>query len=115
MATNQPGETEVLKRFYSQIESVLDPAEVAQLLWQNGVLTDDQLDNAKHVSSSSSQRRSEVMTAVRKVVNGDPKKLWVLIDTLEQFPASAPVASKMREALKSECSDFLVLPLYSLY
>ena len=30
---------------YSQIEAVLDPVEVAKLLWQDDLLTDNQLDN----------------------------------------------------------------------
>ena len=38
MAANPTeGESRVLKQFYSQIEAVLDPVEVAKLLWQGWV------------------------------------------------------------------------------
>ena len=94
----------MLKRFYSQIEAVLDPVEVAKLLWQDDLLTDAQLDNAEQSSTPLEQRRADIMSAVRRVVRGDPKKLWVLITALEKFPASVTVANKMRQSLNSEMS-----------
>ena len=103
MAANPTGdESRVLKRFYSQIEAVLDPVEIARLLWQDDLLTDAQLDNAEQSSTPLEQRRADIMSAVRRVVRGDPKKLWVLITALEKFPASVTVANKMRQALNSE-------------
>ena len=103
MATNPTdGEFGVLRQFYSQIEAVLDPVEVAKLLWQDGLLTDAQLDNAEQSSTPLEQRRADIMSAVRRVVRGAPKKLWVLITALEKCPASITVANKMRQALKSE-------------
>ena len=92
----------VLRRFYSQIEAVLDPVGVAKLLWQGGLLTDAQLDNAKQSSTPLEQRTADIMSTVRKVVRGDPEKLWILITALEMFPASVTVANKMRQALNSE-------------
>ena len=103
MAANPTdGEYGVLRQFYGQIEAVLDPVEVAKLLWQDGLLTDAQLDNAEQSSTPLEQRRADIMSAVRRVVRGDPKKLWVLITALEKFPASVTVANKMRQALNSE-------------
>ena len=103
MAANPTdGESGVLRQFYSQIEAVLDPVAVAKLLWQDGLLTDNQLDNAEQSSTPLEQRRADIMSAVRRVVRGDPSKLWVLITALEKFPASVPVANMMREAIKSE-------------
>ena len=103
MAANTiDGEFGVLRQFYSQIEAVLDPVGVAKLLWQDGLLTDAQLDNAEQSSTPLEQKRADIMSAVRRVVKGDPKKLWVLITALEEFPASVPVAKKMRQALNSE-------------
>ena len=77
---------------------------VARLLWQDGLLADNQLDNAEQSSTSLEQRRADIMSAVRRVVRGNPSKLWVLISALEKFPASVnvPVANKVREALKGE-------------
>ena len=89
----------ILRQFYSQIEAVLDPVAVARLLWQDGLLTDNQLDNAEQSSTPPEQRRADIMSAVRRVVRCDPRKLSVLITALEKFPASVPVANKMREAL----------------
>ena len=50
MASDHDGSS-VFRRFYSEIEAVLDPAAVARLLWQGGVLTDAQLDEAEHEST----------------------------------------------------------------
>ena len=94
----------MLKWFYGQIEAVLDPVAVARLLWQDGLLADNQLDNAEQSSTPLEQRRADIMSAVRRVVNGDPSKLWVFITALEKIPASVPVANKMREAIRSEIS-----------
>ena len=105
MASNHiatDGESGVFRQFYSQIEAVLDPVGVARLLWQDGLLADNQLDNAEQSSTPLEQRRADIMSAVRRVVRGDPSKLWVLITALEKFPASVPVANEMREALKGE-------------
>ena len=103
MAANPTdGEYGVLRQFYSQIEAVLEPVEVGRLLWQDGLLTDAQLDNAEQSSTPLEQRRADIMSTVRRVVRGDSKKLWVLITSLEKFPASVTVANKMRQALNSE-------------
>ena len=102
MATNSPTdhdayESNVLRRFYNKIEEVIDPAVVARKLWQDGVLTEAQLDEAELASTSLAQRKSDLMSAVRKVVKGDPGKIWLLVETLEQFPASRPIARTMKE------------------
>ena len=103
MATKPPSadhdQSEVFRRFYSKIEAVLDPAAVARLLWQGGVLTDAQLDEAEHESTSLAQRKSDIMSAVRKVVRGDSRKIWVLVSALEKFPASCHIARRMRKEL----------------
>ena len=116
MATDSPAdhdESSVLRRFYSEIEAVLDPAAVARKLWQGGVLTEGQLDEAELASTSLAQRKSDLMSAVRKVVRGDPAKIWVLVTALEQFSASVLIARKMKEELKrgktSLYSQFLTL------
>ena len=103
MATDSPtdrDESNVLRRFYSEIEAVLDPAAVARKLWQGGVLTEGQLDEAELASTSLAQRKSDLMSAVRKVVRGDPGKIWILVETLEQFPASGPIARRMKKRIE---------------
>ena len=105
MAANPTdGESRVLRQFYSQIEAVLDPVEVAKLLWQDGLLTDAQLDNAEQSSTPLEQRRADIMSAVRRVVTcrGDPKKLWMLHYCSEEVPCIRHVANKIRQALNSE-------------
>ena len=92
-------ESEVLRRFYSQVEAVIDPVGVAKLLFEEGVLTEDQLDEAELASTPPAEKRAAILSAVRKVVRGNPKTLWVFIAALEKFPGSATVAQKMREAL----------------
>ena len=102
MAADSPADhdaSNVLRRFYSEIEAVLNLAAVARKLWQGGVLTEAQLDEAELASTSLAQRKSDLMSAVTKVVRGDPGKIWILVDTLEQFPASGPIARKMKEEL----------------
>ena len=102
MAIDPPSaESGVFRHFYSEIEAVLDPAAVARLLWQGGVLTDAQLDEAEHESTSLAQRKSYIMSAVRKVIRGDSRKIWVLVAALEKFPASCLIARRMREELNN--------------
>ena len=101
-ANSTDGKFGVLRQFYSQIEAVLDPVHIGRLLWQDGLLTDAQLDNAEQSSTPLEQRRADIMSTVRRVVRGDPKKLWVLITALEKISASVTVANKMRQALNSE-------------
>ena len=102
MATNPPSsESDVFRHFYSEVEAVLDPAAVARLLWQGGVLTDAQLDEAELTSTSLAQRKSDIMSAVRKVIRGDSRKIWVLVAALEKFPASCLIARRMREELNN--------------
>ena len=60
--------SDVFRRFYSKIEAVLDPAAVARLLWQGGVLTDAQLDEAELTSTSLAQRKSDIMSVVRNYI-----------------------------------------------
>ena len=99
-------ESDVFRHFYSEIEAVLDPAAVARLLWQGGVLTDAQLDEAEHESTSLAQRKSDIMSAVRKVIRGDSRKIWVLVAALEKFPASCLIARRMREELINGINEF---------
>ena len=116
MAANPTdGESGVLRQFYSQIEAVLEPVEVGRLLWQDGLLTDAQLDNAEQSSTTLEQRRVDIMSAVRRVVRGDPKKLWVLIAAMEKSPASVPVANKMRQALNGEIEYINSINFMHLY
>mgnify|MGYP007032763520 CR=1 FL=1 len=62
-------------------------------------MTEGQLDEAELVSTSLAQRKSDLMSAVRKVVRGDPGKIWILVETLEQFSASVLIARRMKEGL----------------
>ena len=62
-------------------------------------MTDAQLDEAEHESTSLAQRKSDVMSAVRKVIRGDSRKIWVLVAALEKFPASCLIARRMRKEL----------------
>ena len=107
MATNPP--SDVFRHFYSEIEAVLDPAAVARLLWQGGVLTDAQLDEAEHESTSLAQRKSDIMSAMRKVVRGDSRKIWVFVSALEKFPASCLVARRMRKELNDGMTDRMII------
>ena len=110
MATNPPSaESEVFRQFYSEIEAVLNPAAVARLLWQGGVLTDTQLDEAEHESTYLAQIKSDIMSAVRKVIRGDSRKIWVFVSALEKFPASCLVARRMRKELNDGMTDRMII------
>ena len=90
-------ETEVLRRFYSDIQEVMaHPRNTASLLYQEGVISEGVLN-----TEPSSEKNSAIMRAVSAAVKGDRKKLLVLIAVLDKFAESAPVASRMRDALRS--------------
>ena len=87
---------DVLRRFYSQIQEVIEyPTRVAAKLYEKGVVSKDLLRKVDDREDKSAAIMSSVNTAVR----ADPKKLWVLIAVLEEFAESDIVASKMRHEL----------------
>ena len=89
-------ESEVLRRFYSDIQEVIaHPRNTASLLYQEGVISEEVLNKP------SSEQSAAVMRAVSSAVKADPKKFLVLIAVLDRFTESAPVASRMRDALRS--------------
>lgn len=92
-------ESRVLRRFYSEIEALIDPVAVARRLWQEGMLTEGQLDDAELATTSLTQRKADLMSTVRRVVRGDPSKIWILVTTLEHFSATASIARRMTEEL----------------
>ena len=52
------------------------------------------------------QRKSDIMSAARKVIRGDSRKIWVLVAALEKFPASCLIARRMREELINGINEF---------
>ena len=95
-------ESEVLRKFYSDITEVIaHPRNVALLLYQEGVVSEEVLDKVIVPAKPSSEKKDAIMRAVSAAVKGDPKKFLVLITALERFAESAPVASRMRDALRA--------------
>ena len=90
-------ESEVLRRFYSDVQEVIaHPRSAASLLYQEGVISEEVLN-----TEPSSEKNAAIIRAVSAAVKADPKKLLVLIAVLNRFAESAPVASRMRDALRS--------------
>ena len=95
-------ESEVLRKFYSDIHQVIvHPRDVTLLLYQEGVVAEAVLDEAIVPAKPSPEKTVALMRAVSAAVKGDPKKLLVFIAVLEKFPESAPVASRMRDELRA--------------
>ena len=90
-----------LRRFYSDIqEAIAHPGRVVAMLYQEGVVSEEvvgKVDDHKLCS----EKNSAIMRAVGAAVRADHKTLWVLIAVLEKFAESAPVASRMRDELRS--------------
>ena len=98
-------ESEVLREFYSDIfeamASIAHPMWVASLLHKEGMVPDEVLGVMLDSTKPYSVKNAAIMRAISTVVRADPKKLLVLMTVLERFPESAPVARRMRDALRS--------------
>ena len=102
MMESQSLESEVLRRFFSNIhETIVQPRDVAFLLYQEGVVSEQVVDEVVVTGKPCSEKNAAVMRAVEAAVKADPKKVWILIGVLEKFAEPAPVASRMREELSS--------------
>ena len=94
-------ESEVLRHFYGDLHEVItDPARVARLLYQEGIVPDHVLHVVNITALPLDQKNATIMDAVRAAVKADPKTLWILIAVLEKIQ-SAPLAKRMREKLYS--------------
>ena len=89
---------EVLRCFYSQIQEAIEhPGGVAAMLYEEGVVAKELLRKV----NEHSDKNAAIMSSVNAAVGADPKTLWVLIAVLEKFAESFPVASRMRDKLRS--------------
>ena len=96
-------ESQMLRIYSSDIhETLVHPREAALLLYQEGIFSEEVVDEADNSTKKSvPEKNAAVMKAVRAAVKADRKKLWVLIAVLERFAECAPVASKMKHELRS--------------
>ena len=95
-------EWNVLKDFYKSIHDVIaHPRDVALLLFQEGVVSEEVLGEVNVETRSLSEKNTAIMRAVSAAVKGDPKKLLILIAVLKRFAESTPVAKQMKEVLHS--------------
>ena len=117
-------ELEVLRRFYKHIHEVIaHPRDVTLLLFQEGVVSKETLGEVIVETKPISEKNVSIMRAVSSAVKGDPKKLLMLIAVLDRFAESAPVASRMRDGLRSQwlqCTTavekiFLLVDLQCVY
>ena len=95
-------EFEVLRSFYCDVhDSIAHPRKTALLLFKEGVVShgvlDDMFDSAKPLG----EKTAAIMRAVCAAVIADPERIRVLIAVLEKFAKTAPVASRMRNKLRS--------------
>ena len=92
----------ILRHFFSDVQDVIaHPRRVASMLYQEGMVSEDVVDEVIVSTKPCSEKNASIMRAVSAAVKADPKKLFVLIAVLEKFPESAPVASKMGDTLCS--------------
>ena len=96
-------ESEVLRRFYSDIQNVMvHPGGVAAQLFQERVVSEVVVDEVDVSGRTQEEKSVAIMRSVGAAVRGDPANLLVFISVLEKFSESAPVARRMRDALRSE-------------
>ena len=94
------GVKKVLRQFYSDIQHCITrPGGVAALLYSEGIVSEEALDEAELSTRPVAERNTAIMRAVRVAINADHKKVWVLIAALEKYSESAPVAKNMRREI----------------
>ena len=98
-------ESEVLRNFYSDITEVMaHPRKVALQLFQEGVVAEPVLDEVNVPARPPSEKKDAIMRAVSAAVKGDPKKFLVFIAVMQMFAEAAPVANRMKNALREHWS-----------
>ena len=96
------GHSEVLRLFFSDIQkAIVHPVSVVAKLYQEGMVSEDLVDEVVVSTKPCSEKNAAIMRAVDAVVTTDPEKLWAFIAVLEEFLESAPLGRKMRNELRS--------------
>ena len=94
--------SDVLRHFFSDIQNAIaHPGSAASMFYQEGVVSEDVVGEVAASAKPWSEKNASIMRAVGAAVGTDPKILWVLIAVLEKFRESAPIAIRMRDALRS--------------
>ena len=99
-------ESEVLRRFYSDIQhAITNPVGVASLLHQEGVVGEVLLDEVSSTNKVAyPEKTSSIMRHVQAAVRVDPDNFWVFLSVLDQFTPSRHLAERMREAVDLHAS-----------
>ena len=94
-------ESEVLRRFYSDVQhAITNPIAVASLLHQEDVVGEMLLDEVSPSNKVSLvEKTASIMRHVEAAVRVDPKSFWVFLSVLDQFTPSNKVAMRMRQAV----------------
>ena len=99
-------ESEVLRRFYSDIQhAITDPIAVASLLHQEDVVGEVLLDEVSPTNKvSPAEKTASIMRHVEAAIRVDPKSFWVFLSVLDQFTPSYKVARRMKQAVDLHAS-----------
>ena len=99
-------ESEVLSRFYSDIQhAITDPIAVASLLHQEDVVGEVLLDEVSPTNKVSPvEKTASIMRHVEAAIRVDPKSFWVFLSVLDQFTPSYKVARRMKQAVAMHAS-----------
>ena len=99
-------ESEVLRRFYSDIQyAITNPIGVASLLHQEDVVGEVLLDEVSPTNKVSHvEKTASIMRHVEAAIRMDPNNFWVFLSVLDRLTPSRYLAERMRQAVDLHAS-----------
>ena len=85
--------------YLPRLLQVVNPSDITESLFANGLLTDDEKESADNMMYTSGVRTNKLLGAVKKAIQIDSKNLNIFLDILGTIPKYKPLVDEMRRDL----------------
>ena len=99
-------EYKVLRKGATILKDCVSPDDIVTPLFNKDLLTPQERSGANAGHLTPTQRMEKVHLALERRVKVEPTAFWTIIDVLENEPALAPVAEKLRKLWITERPPF---------
>ena len=89
----------VFVKYFPRLQQVVNPSDITESLFANGLLTDDEKESADHMMYTSGVRM-KLLGVVMKAIQIDSKNLNIFLDILGTIAKYKPLVDEMRRDLQ---------------
>ena len=89
----------VFVKYHRQLQQVVNPSDITDYLFAEGLLTVDERDSAENKIHSPDVRSNELIDAVKKAIHIDSKNLNIFLDIMGAIFKYKPLVDAMRRDL----------------